>query len=276
MRFVKMHGCGNDFVMFNGFQEAPIEKPGVLAAAVCRRGFGIGADGLILCLPAKNGDFEMRIFNVDGSEAEMCGNGIRCAAIFAQQQGITDKNELEVVTKAGIIRPKIIKNTPKEKLVRVDMGKPHLKGVEIPCTLKGDRLLEQPIEVGEEDYLFSAVSMGNPHCVIFIDGKVAKFPVTTVGPKIEAHPYFPAKTNVEFVEVMDDHNVKMRVWERGCGETLACGTGACATAVAAILSGRCQDYVYVELNGGTLEIEYQEGGRVYMTGPVEKVFSGEI
>ena len=274
MKFTKMHGAGNDFVMVNGFKEHPKDLNG-LALKLCHRNFAVGADGLIILLPHDDGDFEMQIYNSDGTEAEMCGNGIRCAAIFAQNEGITDKDEMQVITKAGIIRPKVIKNTAEEMLVKVDMGMPRLSGEEIPCVIKGERVLEQPIEVKEKDYMFSAVSMGNPHCVVFIDEPVADFPVNTIGPDFEKHEYFPAKTNTEFVEVIDEHHVNMRVYERGCGETMACGTGSCATAVAAILTGRCRDWVDVKLLGGTLRIEYAEGGHVFMTGPVAVAFYGE-
>lgn len=275
MKFTKMHGAGNDFVMVNGFKEQIADLNGA-ALKLCHRNFAVGADGLIILLPSDCGDFEMQIYNSDGTEAEMCGNGIRCAAIFAQNEGITDKDDMAVITKAGVIRPRVIKNTAAEMLVKVDMGQPHLCGEEIPCVIKGDRVLEQPIEVDEKDYMFSAVSMGNPHCVVFIDEAVADYPVNEVGPGFESHSYFPAKTNTEFVEVVDEHHVNMRVYERGCGETMACGTGSCATAVAAILTERCRDWVDVRLLGGTLRIEYAEGGNVFMTGPVAVAYTGEV
>lgn len=275
MKFTKMHGAGNDFIMVNGFKEVPADLNG-LALRLCHRHFAIGADGLIILLPAEDGDFEMQIYNSDGSEAEMCGNGIRCAAIFAQNEGITDKNEMKVITKAGIIRPVVVKNTAEEMLVRVDMGMPRLQGAEIPCVINEERVLEQPIEVLEKDYMFSAVSMGNPHCVVFIDTPTADFPVNEIGCHFEKHSYFPAKTNTEFVQVIDEHHVNMRVFERGCGETMACGTGACATAVASVLTGRCRDWVDVKLLGGTLHIEYKEGEHVFMTGPVAVAFEGEV
>lgn len=275
MKFTKMHGAGNDFIMINGFQDVPQDLNG-LAAKLCHRNFSIGADGLIILLPSDEGDFEMQIYNSDGSEAEMCGNGIRCAAIFAQDMGIVEKNKMEVVTKAGIIRPEVIENSENRKQVLVDMGAPVLKGEDIPCVIKDEPVLEQPIEVAEKDFLFSAVSMGNPHCVVFIDKPVADFPVNQLGPYFEKHSYFPAKTNTEFVEVIDEHHVNMRVFERGCGETMACGTGACATAVAAVLTGRCKDWLDVSLLGGTLRIQYVEGGHVFMAGPVEIAFKGEV
>ncbi len=274
MKFTKMHGAGNDFIMVNGFEQAPADW-NQLAARLCDRRFAVGADGLILLLPSETADFEMRIFNSDGSEAEMCGNGIRCAAIFAQRRGITDHNSMTVQTKAGLIRPEVLPDTADTAQVRVNMGKPRLAGAEIPCTLKGERILEQPIIVDGKEYHFSAVSMGNPHCVVFLDSPAAKFPVREVGPSFESHPYFPAKTNTEFAEVLDEHQINMRVFERGCGETLACGTGACATAVAAILTGRCRDWLDIHLLGGTLRIEYQEGGSVFMTGPVAVAYEGE-
>ncbi|MGI5824714.1 MAG: diaminopimelate epimerase [Bacillota bacterium] len=274
MKFTKMHGAGNDFIMVNGFRYVPEDLNG-LALKLCHRNFAVGADGLIILLPADEGDFEMQIYNSDGTEAEMCGNGIRCAAIFAQDEGVVKKNEMTVITKAGIIRPTVIKNTAEEKSVKVDMGIPRLRGEEIPCVIKGELVLEQPIEVREKDYLFSAISMGNPHCVVFIDSPVEDFPVNEIGSDFEKHSYFPAKTNTEFVEVIDEHHVNMRVYERGCGETMACGTGACATAVASVLTGRCRGWVDVKLLGGTLHIEYSEGGHVFMTGPVAVAFTGE-
>lgn len=277
MKFTKMQGIGNDFIMVNAAQEEKnLHHLPELAKAVCDRHFGIGGDGLILCIPHPEADFEMRIFNSDGSEAEMCGNGIRCAALFAKAQGLVQTNHCTVHTKAGLMKPEIISDAVGKQLVKVDMGMPHLAGPEIPCVLKGDTILEQPIEIQEKDYLFSAVSMGNPHCVVFLTQPVKDFPVQEIGPHFEHHPYFPAKTNVEFVEVLDEHQVNMRVWERGCGETLACGTGACATAVASILTKRCQDQVQVHLLGGTLSISYQPGGHVWMEGPAQTVFTGEF
>lgn len=273
MKFTKMHGAGNDFIMVNGFEQVPADL-NQLAERLCDRRFAVGADGLIILLPSETADFEMRIFNSDGSEAEMCGNGIRCAAIFAQRCGITDRNPMTVQTKAGLIRPEVLSNTA-DMRVRVNMGKPRLTGSEIPCTIAGERILEEPITVNGREYRFSAVSMGNPHCVVFLNSPAAEFPVREIGASFETHPYFPAKTNTEFAEVLDVHQINMRVFERGCGETLACGTGACATAVAAILTGRCQDWLDIHLLGGTLRIEYQEGGPVFMTGPVAIAYEGE-
>jgi len=275
MRFTKMQGAGNDFIMVNAFNGYP-ENIHELAQKFCRHRFSVGADGIILLLPSDVADFEMRIINSDGSEAEMCGNAMRCAAIFAREEGIIDKDECSVITGAGIIKPEIIKNTKEEKLVRVNMGAPRLKGADIPCTIDAEPILEADITVQGKDYKFSAVSMGNPHCVVFIEGKVADFPVSEIGQHFEVHPFFPAKTNTEFVEFIDEHHVNMRVFERGCGETLACGTGSCATAVAAILTGRCKDWVDVKLLGGTLKIEYTPGGDVFMTGPAEVVYKAEI
>lgn len=270
-----MHGAGNDFIMVNGFKEVPANLNG-LALKLCHRNFGIGADGLIILLPTDKGDFEMQIYNSDGSEAEMCGNGIRCAAVFAHNEGITAKREMTVITKAGIIRPQIIKNTSEEALVKVNMGLPVFNGSEIPCTVSAEKVLEEDIEVLGKKYRFSAVSMGNPHCVVFINEPVADFPVNQIGPHFENHEYFPAKTNTEFAEVTDEHHINMRVYERGCGETMACGTGSCATAIAAVLTGRCKDWADIRLLGGTLRIEYTEGGNVYMTGPVAVVFKGTV
>ncbi len=273
MKFTKMHGCGNDFVMMNGFVNQMPADMGAVAEKLCDRNFGIGADGVIVLYPAEGYDFEMRLFQPDGSEAEMCGNGIRCAAVFANMEGISDKKDLRVITKAGLILPTVSDDMAE---VRVDMGAPRLKGSEVPCMIAAERVLEQPLEICGKEFLFSGVSMGNPHAVIFIDVPVADYPVGKYGSNIEVCGMFPAKTNVEFVEVVDEHTVNMRVWERGSGETLACGTGACATSVAAILTGRCKDFVTVKLLGGDLKIEYVEGENVYMTGAAEVSFTGDV
>ena len=281
MKFTKMQGAGNDFIMVNGFVEALPQNLAALACSVCHRNFGVGGDGLIILMPAENdeADYRMRIFNSDGSEAEMCGNGIRCAAIFARENNICRKQEQRVITGAGIIVPAICEAPDKERAqegswVRVDMGYPRLKGSEVPVKVDADMVLEHPIEVLGKRLKFNAVSMGNPHAVIFVD-ELSDDLVHTIGAIIEKDSLFPAKTNVEFVQVIDKEHLKMRVWERGCGETLACGTGSCATGVAGVLTGRTANKVAIELLGGTLFIEYEKGGKVYMTGPAKVVFNGD-
>lgn len=273
VQFVKMHGCGNDFIMMEGFSAALPQDMAALAVRLCDRHFGIGADGILALYPAEGYDFEMRIFQPDGSEAEMCGNGIRCAAIYALMCGITDKRELAVKTGAGLIRPTVSEDM---RQVRVDMGAPRLAAGQIPCRLGGDTVLEQPLAVAGQEFRISAVSMGNPHAVIFIDRAVADYPVTEYGPQIETDAVFPARTNVEFAEVLDERHIRVRVWERGVGETLACGTGACAAGVAAMLTGRAADEVDIILPGGTLHISWQPGQSVFMAGAAECVFRGEV
>ena len=275
MIFTKWHGIGNDFVIVNGFEEK-IGDYASKAIAVCDRHFGIGADGLVLALPSDVADFRMRIFNSDGSEAEMCGNVTRCFARYVYETGLTKKTELTIETLAGIIRPKLLFENGKVSAVRVDMGEPRLKRGEIPMT-GGDsdaRAIDETLTVGGKSYRFTAVSMGNPHCVIFTD-EVENLDLKTLGQPIEFHPLFPRKTNVEFVKVIDRRTLRMRVWERGAGITLACGTGTCATVVAAVLNGKTDRTVTVHLDGGDLLIEWGEDNHVYKTGPAVEVFRGE-
>ena len=276
LKFAKMHGCGNDFIMINGFtQSLPAAMP-ALAERLCNRNFAIGADGVITLTPADGYDFQMRLYQPDGSEAEMCGNGARCAALFARAEGICTKDELSMLTLAGLIRPAVTKSAPTCGTVRVDMGEPRLNAAAIPCKLGGDTVLEQKVEASGRDFQFSAVSMGNPHAVIFLDTDPSAFPIRTYGPLLEKHEIFPAKANIEFAQIIDRHTIKMRVWERGVGETLACGTGACATAVAAILTNRADSPVTVCLAGGNLTIDWPGQGSVFMTGPAEISFWGEV
>jgi len=273
--FTKMQGAGNDFILVNGFKASlpPDEDWPAMARCLCHRRLAIGADGLIFCLPQKDADFRMRIFNSDGSEAEMCGNGIRCAAIFMRDEGIVQGgDELRVATLAGLKKPGITD----AGLVRVDMGQPFLDGAAIPCLLPGSRLWDVPVSAGGWQGRFCAVGMGNPHCIVTLEEDIAGFPVDRIGPLLEVCEFFPAKTNVEFVNIINNHEVNMRVWERGCGETLACGTGACATTVALIETGRAVSPLKINMKGGSLEIAYEPGGTVYMTGPAEHVFSSTI
>lgn len=269
LKFTKMQGLGNDFIVVNCLEEnCPDLAPH--AAKLCDRRFGIGCDQLLVIHPSQRADFKMEIFNNDGSQVEMCGNGIRCVAKYLVDSGATSKNELAIETLAGIIRPRLVDN-----LVEVDMGEPILDGRQIPTTLDG-KILDRPIEVEGQEWKITCVSMGNPHCVIFVDD-VDSAPVHSLGPILEHHPLFPKRTNVEFIQVLSPSELRMRVWERGAGETLACGTGACGSLVAAVLTGRAQRDATLHLKGGELRIRWSEkNNRVYMTGPGQEVFSGEI
>ena len=274
MRFTKMEGIGNDYVYINGFEEK-VEDPSALSVAMSRQHFGCGADGLIMILPGKQADFEMRMFNNDGSYSEMCGNGIRCVAKYCHDRGLTNKTEFTIES-GGQVKVMHLNLAPdgSTESVRVDMGEPELEGLKIPsvvdaCPVKGHR-----ISVEDKEYAFTLVNMGNPHAVAFVDDP-ATAPVTTHGPILECHPDFPRKANIEFVQVLDNSHIRMRVWERGTGETLACGTGACASAVACALNGLCGRNVEVELLGGRLQIEWNEqDNHVYMTGPATFVYDG--
>lgn len=270
--FSKWHGLGNDFVLVDGSKFAFADYAQA-AVAVCDRHFGIGADGLVLLLPATEAeaDFEMRIFNSDGSEAEMCGNVTRCMARFAYESGLTCKRALVLQTKAGLIRPELLADGQ----VRVDMGRPQLAARDIPTSDLSERtIVAQPLEGAGRIFAVTCVSMGNPHAVTFVED-VAQVPLQSWGPALETHPFFPRKTNVEFVQVVSPEHLRMRVWERGAGVTLACGTGACATLVAAVLNGLARRQAVVELDGGSLSVEWrEEDGRVYMTGPATEVFRG--
>lgn len=270
--FTKWQGCGNDFVLVNAFTEdtSVIEDIRNNAVKICDRHFGVGADGVIFILPSKIADFRMQIINNDGSEAEMCGNGIRCFAKAVREAGLTDKLKFTVETGAGIIIPEIQENGT----VRVNMGEPILEGDKIPVAGFGsNKIINEDIVVDGNTYKMTCVSMGNPHCVVFVDD-ITKIELATIGPKFETHSAFPRKTNTEFVEVKDESHVRMRVWERGAGITWACGTGSCATAVAGILNNLVKRSVEVELDGGKLNIEWADDNKIYMTGPADKVFSG--
>lgn len=276
--FTKWQGCGNDFVLVNGFRELAEEMEeddlAALAKKVCDRHYGVGADGLILVLPSAKADFRMRILNADGSEAEMCGNGIRCFAGVVHAEGLSDKEEFTVETGAGVLVPRLQIEGGRLAGVRVDMGEPILAGERIPVLGFGDsHVIEQPIEAAGEKLAMTCVSMGNPHCVIFVEDAEA-VPIKKLGPILERHEAFPRKTNVEFAEIRDASHIRMRVWERGAAVTLACGTGSCATLVAAALTGRTGREAEVELDGGRLQIEWAADNHVYMTGPAERVFAG--
>lgn len=275
MKFTKMQGIGNDYVYVNCLQET-IENPPELAKKISDRHYGVGSDGLIMINPSDKADFEMEMYNADGSRGEMCGNGIRCVAKYVYDYGLTDKTSISVETLAGIKYLDLTVEDGKVVLVKVDMGKPMLRPEEVPVVSEKEEVIDEPITVDGQEYRMTCVSMGNPHAVVFIDQDVKEFPLETVGVKFENHERFPKRVNTEFVNVLDRHTAQMRVWERGSGETLACGTGACAVAVACALNGLTEDEVTVKLLGGDLQIKWdREKNTVYMTGPAEVVFDGE-
>ena len=273
MRFTKMQGCGNDYVYVDCFAQKPPHNPAALSVKIADRHFGIGGDGLILICPSEKADARMRMFNSDGSESEMCGNGIRCVAKYVYDHGIAKKPTLTIETGRGVLSLELEVRGGKVEQVCVDMGEPILEAAKIPTTLPG----APPIEVALPGFDFKAtcVSMGNPHCVIFVDA-ITDQQIHVLGPKIETASIFPRKTNVEFVKVNRPDDVNFRVWERGSGETLACGTGSCAVAVAGVLTGRTQRKITAHLLGGDLQLLWSEvDNHVYMTGPAVEVFSGE-
>ena len=275
MRFAKMHGAGNDYVYVNGFAEA-VADPAALAQAVSNRQFGIGSDGLILILPSEVADVRMRMFNADGSEAEMCGNGIRCVAKYAYDHGLVTNKEIRVETGAGVKPLQLFTNAAdKVERVRVNMGQPMLRRSLIPMAgPEAEQVVAESLAVLDRTFAITCVSMGNPHCVIFVDD-VDAFPVELYGPAIENHPSFPRRINVEFVQVLASGEVRQRTWERGAAETLACGTGASAVTVAGVLTGRTDRRLLNHLRGGELEMEWAEDGDIYMTGPAVQVFEGD-
>jgi diaminopimelate epimerase len=276
MKFTKMHGAGNDYVYVNCFEEQ-VSDPAAMAIKVSNRHFGIGSDGLILIMPSDKADVRMRMFNSDGSESEMCGNGIRCVAKYAYEHGIVSKTEITAETGAGILTLQLFPNAAnKVERVRVNMGPPRLSRGEIP--MNGTplaRVVSEELTVRDKTFKITCVSMGNPHCIIYVDD-VDNFPVATYGPLIENHKLFPRRTNVEFVQIISRSEVKQRTWERGAGETLACGTGASAVSVAGVLNNVTDRKILNHLTGGDLELEWVENGPVFMTGPATEVFSGEM
>lgn len=275
IKFTKMHGAGNDYVYINGFQQE-VEEPAALAKEISDRNFGVGSDGLILILPADLADVRMRMFNADGSEAEMCGNGIRCVAKYAFDHGLVRKEKMVIETGAGDLPVQLYLGLDGQvEKVRVNMGQPRLLREEIPMD---GPVLEKAIDIeiaaGDQTFTATCVSMGNPHCVIYVDD-VEAFPVAEIGPLFEHHQLFPERINVEFVEIVSPTEVKQRTWERGAGETLACGTGASAVTVAGVLTGRTERAIVNHLLGGDLELEWTEEGDVFMVGPATEVFTGE-
>lgn len=275
MKFTKMHGIGNDYVYVNCFTEQ-VENPSQVAIRVSDRHFGIGSDGLILIKPSDVADFEMEMYNADGSQGAMCGNGIRCVAKYVYDYHLTDKTSISVNTKSGIKYLDLTVENGKVKEVKVNMGAPVFKTEEIPMIYSKEQVIAQPLNINQNLYEVTAVSMGNPHVIVYMND-VKNFKIEEVGPYFEKSSVFPESVNTEFVRVIDRNTVEMRVWERGSGETLACGTGACAVAVACVLNGYTEEQVTVKLLGGDLKIFWdREANLVYMTGPAEVVFDGEI
>jgi diaminopimelate epimerase len=275
MRFTKMHGAGNDYVYVNGFAERLPDELPELARRISDRRFGVGGDGLILIRPSERADARMQMFNADGSEAEMCGNGIRCVAKYVYDHGICRKQELRIETGAGVLALTVEASAGLVQRVRVDMGEPILAAAKIPTTLPGSPVVNVPLSVGGRTLQVTSVSMGNPHCILFVDQATDDL-VLGWGPQIETDPHFPARVNVEFIEVLGPGEVRQRTWERGSGETWACGTGASAVCVAGVLTGRTARRIVNHLRGGDLELHWSEAdNHVYMTGPAAEVFSGD-
>jgi len=274
MRFTKMHGIGNDYVYVDCFHETPPGDPAALARVIADRHTGVGGDGLILICPSERADARMRMFNADGSESQMCGNGIRCVAKYVYDHGIAAKPSLAIETGRGVLQLELSMRGGKVDHVRVNMGAPILDGPKIPTTLPGNPVVNAPLEVAGRKLQVTCVSMGNPHCITYVEQLNDEW-VHVVGRAIETDPHFPERVNAEMIEVISPREVTMRVWERGSGETQACGTGACAVCVAGVLTGRTERKLLVHLPGGDLELEWAGDNQVYMTGPAVEVFSGE-
>lgn len=277
IRFTKMHGCGNDYIYINGAEcGIPAQDKPELVQRLSDRHFGIGGDGVIFINPSDEADFEMEMYNADGSRAEMCGNGIRCVAKYVYDKGLTDRTQISIVSAGKIKYLTLTVENGKVSMVRVDMGRPELTASLIPVVSEHDQAVDEEITVDRNVYRMTCVSMGNPHAVVFADN-VADLDLTKIGPHFEQHERFPKRINTEFVRVIDRHTVEMRVWERGTGETLACGTGCCATAVACVLNGKTEADVTVKVLGGEIRIQWdREADTVFMTGPASTVFEGEI
>ncbi len=279
MRFTKMHGAGNDYVYVNCFEEPLPKHPARLAQQIADRHFGVGGDGLILSCPSSVADARMRMFNADGSEAEMCGNGVRCVAKYVYDHGISRNNTLKIETGRGVLSLDLEIVSNRVHRVRVDMGEPILEAAKIPTTLPGDPsrpgnpVVNARLEAAGRALDVTCVSMGNPHCITFVD-ELNDAWVLGVGPEVEVHPHFPKRVNAEFVQVCSPEEIRMRVWERGSGETLACGTGASAVCVAGVLTGRTGRKILAHLPGGDLELHWADNNHVYLTGPAVEVFSG--
>lgn len=275
IKFTKMHGIGNDYIYINCFTQK-IENPNELALKMSPRRFSVGADGVILICPSDVADAKMRMFNLDGSEGKMCGNGVRCVGKYIYDNGIAHKNVVTVETLSGIKTLEITDKDGTADTITVDMGAAEFNPINIPVLLEGDEIINVPISVGGKECRITAVSMGNPHAVVFCD-EIDNLDLAKIGPDFEHHDIFPEQVNTEFIRVVDSNTLQMRVWERGSGETLACGTGACAAVVAAVKNGYCRqgDEITVHLAGGNLFITYASDGRVFMRGGAEKVFDGE-
>ncbi len=276
MKFTKMHGIGNDYIYVNCFEEK-IENPEKVSIYVSDRHKGIGSDGLVMIMPSDKADFRMRIFNADGSEAMMCGNATRCIGKYVYDKGLTDKTEITLETNSGIKYLTLFPENGKVEFVEVDMGKAILVPKDIPVKSDKERFIAEPVTVDGKEYNITCVSMGNPHAIVYLDG-VAELPLEKMGPHFENHELFPDRINTEFIEVVDSKNLNMRVWERGSGETFACGTGACASVVASVLNGYCNkgEEVTVHLRGGDLRITYNEDETVIMKGPATLICDGDV
>ncbi len=276
LKFTKMQGAGNDYIYINCFEET-VRDPEKFSIKVSDRHFGIGSDGLILISPSDKADFRMNIYNADGSEGMMCGNGIRCVAKYVYDNGMTDKDEISVETRSGIKYIKVFTENGKVTSARVNMGAPILEAEKIPTKFDGDSVVRRKLTIEGKDYEVTCVSMGNPHCIIYVDD-VKNLDLEKIGPKFENNEMFPERVNTEFVHIVSDTELDMRVWERGSGETLACGTGSCAVTVASVLCGHCKRNTDIKINllGGTLTDNWTDGGDVYMTGPAATVCTGEI
>ncbi len=276
LKFTKMHGCGNDYIYFNCFEQE-VADPEALSIRLSDRHFGIGGDGIVLICPSDVADAKMRMFNADGSEGKMCGNATRCIGKYMYEHSLISKPEMTLETLSGIKILKMTEEDGKITSVRVDMGKAILKPSEIPTKYTGDTAVSVPLTVDGTEYAVTCVSMGNPHCIVFVDQDVSTLDLPKIGPSFENHEMFPERINTEFIRVIDDHTLQMRVWERGSGETLACGTGACAAAVASVLNGYCPkgEDITIHLIGGELKIRYTDEA-VYLTGPATTVFEGSI
>ncbi|MGG7176314.1 diaminopimelate epimerase [Clostridium paraputrificum] len=276
MEFTKMEGLGNDYIYFNCL-EKEIEDPEKLSIKLSDRHFGVGGDGIVLILPSKVADFRMRMFNADGSEGKMCGNATRCIGKYVYEKGITDKKEITLETLAGIKELKLTIEDNKVSEIAVNMGKAVINSKAIPALTDKNILVNEKVKVGEEEYNITCVSMGNPHCIVFMK-EIDDLKIEEIGKDFENHSMFPERINTEFIEVIDERTIKMRVWERGSGETFACGTGACAATVASVLNNFCKENeeITVKLLGGDLKIKYLSSGVVYMTGPAEFVYEGRL
>lgn len=275
MKFTKMQGCGNDYVYINGFTEKIGDKP-AFVRAVSDRHFGVGGDGAIFINPSEEADFEMEMYNADGTRAEMCGNGIRCVAKYVYDKGLTDKKQISITSFGNVKYVELYVDDGLVRSVKVNMGAPELDAKKVPVKSAMERSVDEPITVNGKEYRMTCVSMGNPHAVVFMEN-ITKLDIASIGPLFENHEVFPNRTNTEFVEVVDRTHVNMRVWERGTGETLACGTGCCATVAACVLNGLTEDEVTVRVLGGEIDIRWDRNKNlIYMTGPAETVFEGEF